>query len=227
MRVLVKIKPLFGADSVTSTKGQHWRIRQFAGFLLSAERCHSYTAVIHNPTSHQAEVTITSGVQQATLAVTTTLAAGEIKAILVPVAKDSNTLSLRTQHQLALLELVGHQVSSAWVQVAGKVQVTGFSLEQANDTGIARLAADQTGQLRCFDADTHAMQLSCNAAIELYSKDWKLQLNGYATLLLDSATPKELYLRALAPTNLSLKVTHYADRSSEWVAPSGMPVWNI
>lgn len=229
MRIPVPLKVLFGAQAVVSTKGPRWRINQFAGFAISSERCYSFTANLLNLTNKSSEVTISYGMSldSAAAQVTFLLAPGEIKAVLLPMVQEGKTLTFRTSQSIALLEVVGHQISSGWSEAPGKIELTGLPLRRLPVSIAGELPAGATGQLSCSGADCHFLQFSTNGVLELSTEGWKLRASGFFTLLLDGGTSSSLYLRFPAKATLTLSSKHFADRSSEWIAPSGMPIWVV
>lgn len=229
MRVSVPLKVLFGAQAATSTKGPHWRIAQFAGLSVSAERCYSFTALLHNLSNSANEATLSFGISadNAAAKVSLMLAPGETRAILLPMIVGGKTLTVRCNYPIALLDLLGHQINSGWVETAGEVKVVGLPLQKFPASLVGELPWGASGQLLCRMADCHLLQISCNNQVEISAPNWRLEIAGAFTLLLDEGTESELYLRAPTRTNFSLAWKQFADRTSEWVPPSGMAVWVV
>lgn len=229
MRIPLPLNCLFGAQEVVSTKGPHWRIRQFAGFSVTAERCYSFTYLLQNLTNKTNEVTLSYGValDSASASVNVMLAPGELRAVLVPMVQDGRNITIRCSQDLALLDCLGHQISSAWIETSGVTQITGLALKKFPASLVGDLPAGASGQVSCKEADCHYLQLSSNAPIAILANNWALKASGFFTLLLDAGTVTDLQICVLARTSFSFSSKHFSDKSSQWVPPSGMPVWVV
>lgn len=229
---------LFGASKVTSTKGPHWRIRQFAGFKLSATPSYTLKLVLQNLSGSWNEVTISHGAtaEEPTISVTFQLPPGEFKMVTIPACRDGRSLLVKCGYEVALHSIGGMQISSAWQEAQNsKVSVlpaTGFNIRAMPASWAGEANAGSTCDL-LFKPSTNGddwcflVEFSCNGTMVLQTLDSRVQMTGYTYLVIDPTVPQFLQLVAQSRTNFSLNYKEFADYRREWQAPSGLAVWNV
>jgi hypothetical protein len=229
---------LFGANKVSSTKGPHWRIRQFAGFKLSAMPFYTLKLVLQNLSSSWNEVTISHGanIEEPTIATTFQIPPGEFKMVTIPACRDGRSLLVKCNYEVALRSIGGMQISSAWQEAPNsRVRVLpspGFNIKAMPASWAGDALPGSTCDLLfkpSKDADDWCflVELSCNGTISMCTLDSRTRMSGYCYLVVDSTTPQFMQLVAQSRTNFSLNYKEFADYRGDWQAPSGMAVWNV
>jgi hypothetical protein len=226
---------LFGANKVASTKGPHWRVRQFAGFKLSDTPFYTLKLVLQNLSSSWNEVTISHGTNTDAPEIATTfqIPPGEFKMVTIPACRTGKVLLVKCNYEVALRSIGGMQISSAWQEAQNsRVRVLpspGFNIKAMPASWAGEALPGSTCDLLfkpsrdgtdwCF-----LSELSCNGTISICTIDSRTKLTGYCYLLIDPTTPQFMQLVAQSRTNFSLSYKEFTDARQ---APSGLVVWNV
>lgn len=228
---------LFGASKVATTKGPHWRISQFAGFLLEAVSCYSLRLVLHNLSSSWNSVVVQHRVDNEQPGTETSfqIAPGEFKVVTIPTARAGKVLFVKCNYQVSLIEIQAGTISSAWDKVASSgLLLTPNANWQINQqsASIAGQAAEGATSTLQFKPDypldwSCLLELSCNGTLEVQSSSQRTLFTGYCYWLFDQTTPQLLHLTAKTNTNYSLAYQQYADLRTAWQPASGLTIWNV